>query len=134
MGSTRRNRVEPIRYGFVGPIFTGAKSVSLLDPSRYGILDRLRVNGIAHSRMDAVAGKFIGMSGNGLVPINQNDGIGMRRRKIFQYLVCSLDPRHRCVRVDEHQHPIRSDIIQQIIELVIRHHGIGGKTYQHPRA
>ena len=38
------------------------------------------------------------------------------------------------MRIDKHQYMFRSDIVKNVIQLVIRHHGIGGQPDQHPLA
>ena len=84
--------------------------------------------------MDTVTCKFARMCGNHRIPIYQHHIVGMGVRKPLQRVIRSRNPRYRCMRINQHQHMVRSYTVQQIIQLFIGHRGVCGKTDQHPLA
>ena len=96
-------------------------SVPLLDPVRNRILDSLGVQRIGHARVDTISGKLIRIRRNRSVPVNENNVVGMGGREVAQRVVRSRDPRHGGMRVNQHKHMIRSNVVQYVIELAIGH-------------
>ena len=95
--------------------------MSLLDPVRNRILDSLGVQRIGHARVNTISGKLIRIRRNRSVPVNENNVVGMGGREVAQRVVRSGDPRHGGMRINQHKHMIRSNVVQYVIELAIGH-------------
>ena len=109
-------------------------SVSLLNPVRNRILNGLGVQRIGHAGVNTISGKLIRIRRNRSIPVNENNVVGMGGREVAQRVVRSGNPRHGGMRVNQHKHMIRSNVIQYVIELAIGHRSIRSQADQHPLA